>query len=176
MGNDRYLRRALQSLLSMAICALLLSCSVAHREKTTEENTGAEREIITSNRRPMFEGQRIAPNKCRILGTVVAIDSTLELTDPSDPCSKVPCRATVRIDSVLGYGQAFPEPLTKGEEVSVKFKFTLSPTESLFPNMTQSYPGVQLGSTILSDIEAHERPMQIEASALSFEIYGYELQ
>jgi hypothetical protein len=107
----------------------------------------------TQKLRPISEqGERIAPGKCRIVGTIVAIDSTMEATGP---CSKAPCRAVVRVDSVLGYGSAFGNPVALQGQIPVRFAFTLAPTtKDLFPNMTDRFPGLALGSRFQTDLES----------------------
>ena len=92
------------------------------------------------------QAPNIAPNRCRLIGTVAAIDSTYKPVNPDDSCAKAPCRATVRVESVLGYGPAFPQPLANGQLIPVTFAFTLSPTQNLLPNMTSSYPGLGVGA------------------------------
>ena len=44
------------------------------------------------------------------------------------PCSKPPCRATVLVDSVLGYGSSFGAPLAAGRSIRAEFTFTLAAT------------------------------------------------
>ncbi len=160
--------RPLQILCTAAICIFILSCRSSHQEKTPD--------VSAPDKRPTISAQRIAPNHCRLVGTVVSIDSALLSSDPKDPCSKVPCRATVRVDSVIGYGSAFPEALSKGKEVVVAFKFTTAATEAFFPEMSHSYPGVQVGSTFIADIEAQRTLMSKRATGHEFVVYGYEVK
>src|SRR5512135_1891816 len=68
-------------------------------------------------RRPAPPGQgtpAVAPDRCRLVCTVLSIDSVRET---AGPCSKVPCTAVVRIDSILAYGFAFPPVLRVGQAV-----------------------------------------------------------
>ncbi len=96
----------------------------------------------------------IAPGRCRIVGTVMSIDSTLE---EGGPCSEAPCRAIVRVDSVLGYGSAFGNPIAVTVQIPVRFAFTLAPTtKDLFPNMTERLPGLQVGAKFQTDLEARK--------------------
>lgn len=99
----------------------------------------------------------IPPGSCRISGTIIGIDSTLDLSDPAQPCAKVPCNADVRIDSVLGYGSAFGTPVVQGKEYKMHFVFTLSPTsKELFPLMNTAYPGLHTGSSFIADIKRQD--------------------
>lgn len=152
---------------------LLLTCT---KTRQNSEKTGTAEETVSSVEPQAITGTRIAPNHSRIIGTIVSIDETLLSTDPSDPYSKSPCRAVVRIDSVLGYGSAFTKPLTAGTEIPIFFKFTLSPTKNLFPNMTQEYPGLSVNSEFLADVEAAEVPIPGESSSIAYTIYGYEVK
>lgn len=102
-------------------------------------------------------GEPIPPNHCRIVGTVVAIDQSLKSSDPQSPCSKAPCLATVRVDSILGYGSAFGNPIAVGRQVEVMFGFTLSPTKEILPQLTQAYPGLKVGSSFAANVRSDER-------------------
>src|SRR5947209_3055164 len=77
----------------------------------------------------------IAPGTSRILGTIVRIDSLPSSTNPADPCSKATCRALVRIDSAVGYGDGFPEVLESGDTLLATFVYTLSPTKNLITGL-----------------------------------------
>jgi hypothetical protein len=101
-------------------------------------------------------GEPIPPNHCRIVGTVVAIDQSLKLSDPQSPCSKAPCSATVRVDSILGYGSAFGSSIPAGQQVNVTFGFTLSPTKEILPQLTQAYPGLKVGSSFVANVRSNE--------------------
>ena len=132
--------------------SILVGCSA-----TTEKSTGNDQR--QDRGKPDAYASRvssISPGHCRIVGTLVGIDSTLS---QAGPCSKAPCVGLVRIDSVLGYGSAFGRPLARGTEIDVHFAFTLAPTTSdLFPNMTRRLPGLQVGSQFGADVEARNEP------------------
>jgi hypothetical protein len=118
------------------------------------------------------QGERIAPGKCRMVGTLTSIDTTLEATGP---CSKAPCRATVRVDSVLGYGSAFGAPVAVAAQIAVHFAFTVAPTTSdLFPNMTERLPGLQVGSKFQTDIESRLE-MGSTGNRPTYLIYDYKI-
>lgn len=133
------------------------------------------RQAASNQSLPVY-GEPIPPNTCRIVGTIVDVDSTLESRVPKNPCSKVPCTATVRVDSILGYGQAFPQALSKGEEISVKFVFTLGATREVFPTMTESYPGLPIGSTFSANVLGRATMTRDGANSVSFMVYGYEVR
>ncbi len=107
----------------------------------------------------------IAPNEARIRGTITAI---YEERSGSGPCAQAPCAATVRVDSVLGYGSAFPRPISRGEHLDVRFAFTLAPTAELDMNLDDSYPGLELGSSFRADVQG-----QMSPGGPSFVVYSY---
>ena len=102
--------------------------------------------------------QRVPPSHCRFVGTIVSIDSPSVAASPADPCSKAPCTARVRIDSILAYGSAFPSPLAMGQIVAVRFSYTLHPTNTLYPAMSPALPGLNEGSSFKADLEGLPGP------------------
>jgi len=165
--------RLISIVLICAVISIVLSCRAARNERNVEELSGAQQKPAT----PFAIPSNIAPNHCRILATVIAIDSTLDSANPDDPCAKAPCNATVRIDSLLGYGPAFPAAFSKGQQISVRFGFTTAPTAGLFPEMSQNFPGVGAGTKILADVEGTEAPAIGESTGgAAFTIYGYEVK
>jgi hypothetical protein len=135
-----------------SIAAIALACFMACSAQT-DRATRSEGRLQQSTQMPIVDRQvRIAPGRCRIVGTLVAIDSVLE---KGGPCSKAPCRGFVRVDSVLGYGAAFGNPVAVSERVDVRFAFTLAPmSKELFPNMTEQLPGLQIGTRFQADLES----------------------
>jgi hypothetical protein len=85
------------------------------------------------------------PNTCLVHARVDEINRTLSSANEKDPCSKAPCLATITIDSVLGYGSAFPAILTAGAKISVKFLHTLNPTKDVWPEIQPPLPGLRVG-------------------------------
>jgi hypothetical protein len=118
----------------------------------------------------------LPPDVCRIIGTVVRVDSTLKSTSPDDPCSKVPCEAMVRVDSVLGYGSSFPIVLSTGTVIRTHFTFTLAPTEQVLPKVKPSYPGVAAGSWIRADLKSLPVLGSAQDNAKTFTVDWYELR
>jgi hypothetical protein len=143
--------------------------------------------VIASCGSPRSEGDRgdaeqspdlaqithVPPNHCRVMGTIVSIDNAMA-TSGDDPCSKGPCYANVRIDSVLGYGSAFPHPLATGNVVRVKFAYTLSPTKEIYPEMDPGFPGLRVGSTLRADMRSEGEMGPGETAKGRYIIYAYE--
>jgi hypothetical protein len=105
----------------------------------------------------------IPPGTCRLVGRVVAV---LPQKDPDKqaPCGRVPCRARVRIERLLGYGAAFHPPLAEGQEIQVYFTFTLSPTGKYFPELASPLPGLKAGSLFEADMTGPAAPAAIPDS------------
>jgi len=148
-----------------AVALVGLSACASQTEQSVRDENQNPGQIIA-------QGERIAPGKCRVLCTVVAIDSSLEA---SGPCAKAPCRAVVRVDSILGYGSAFGNPIAVRGEIPVRFAFTLAPTTNdLFPSMTEHLPGLALGSKFRTDLESRIQ-MKNSGGLPSYEVYGYAI-
>jgi hypothetical protein len=136
-------------LLIVFVAASCMAACSAQVDKSVQEKNQRQQ----SNQVPIADQQtRIAPGRCRIVGTIVSIDSTL---DEKGPCSRAPCRAIVRVDSILGYGSSFGNPIALSKQISVRFAFTIAPTTSdLFPNAMEQLPGLQVGARFQTDIES----------------------
>ncbi len=118
----------------------------------------------------MDPGPTIPPNNCKVIATVEAIDRTLKGANEKDPCGKAPCMATVRIDSVLGFGSAFPSTMTAGKKIQVKFALTLSSTKEMLPEVTPALPGLSVGSKFEALINGS---IEMGKTEPLFTIYGY---
>jgi len=131
----------------------------------------------SSQDRPLPFREKISPNHCRITGTILSIDDTFRTVNPKDPCSRAPCLAIVRIDKVHGYGSAFNKPLAVGNEITVLFKFSLSPTQNIVPNLERHYPGLSAGSSFQADMESPPETLQKEEKTIKnpYIIYGYHV-
>jgi hypothetical protein len=73
-----------------------------------------------------------------------------------DPCSLYPCTATVRVDSVLGYGSGFANALGPGQILEIRFAYTLAPSKQAYPDAAFSLPGLSVGEKFQADISASE--------------------
>jgi len=118
----------------------------------------------------------LPPDVCRIIGTVVRVDTALKSRRPDDPCSKAPCEALVYVDSVLGYGSSFPVILNPGETVRAHFTFSLAPTEQVLPQVKPSFPGLSPGSRFRADLESRAIPVSVSDEKQSFIVNWYELR
>ena len=153
-----------------------LSCSSA--DESSSESVESSESIQSLSEQPLlpsFTGN-IPPNHVRIVGTIVEINENLTSTDPSDPCSRAPCIATVRIDSVKGYGAAFAGVLTLGNRIEMRFPFTLGDTKEIIPGMIDYYPGLSLGSQFLADVESRQVFDPGARSTIEYIIFGYEIK
>jgi hypothetical protein len=165
----RIQRMAYKILMLSLILVLATGCSDRTKKAVKEESDSNK----SSPRRPDMDQQVVvAPQRCRIVGTLVEINPEL-LKEGNGPCTKFPCRGIVRIDSILGYGSAFGNPLAIGQRVNVHFAFTLAPTKKeLFPNMTEAYPGLEVNSRFKADVESLPE-MNTSADRIRYQVYDY---
>ncbi|MBM2841323.1 MAG: hypothetical protein HW412_1851 [Bacteroidetes bacterium] len=143
---------------------LHFSCGTSKQEQSGDTQNKREPAGITQQ-------VPIPPNNCRVVATVESIDKSLQSADKDGPCSKAPCSATIKIDSVIGYGSAFPGTLAGGERVNVKFALTLSPTARLFPDVTPALPGLDVGDKFEANINGS---VSMGEKKPSFTVYGYD--
>jgi hypothetical protein len=123
---------------------LFLSCGVTRQNPSPSD---PQKSIFG---RVHVEGLQLPPNTCRIVGTLLTVD-TVRL-DSSGPCARIPCYAWIHIDSVVGYGSSFPRPLAEGETVEAKF-----PAQ---PQAMQGGEGAPApGTTFMADVETNEGPV-----------------
>lgn len=115
----------------------------------------------------------IAPNNSRISGTIISIEAISESTGP---CSIYPCIATVYINNVIGYGSSFKISLAKGDNIKLKFEFTLSETsKELFPSLEKSLPGLKVGDIFSGDIEKIEiLQFDTKSTQVEYRIFNYK--
>lgn len=124
----------------------------------------------------LAEPSKIPPGHAEITGEIVEIEPISKMEKEDSPCSKAPCIAKVKIDGVT-YGSGFPV-LSKKKEIMIKFNFTLMPTtKELFPNMDDSYPGLNVGDKFEALVAYSETGVvgSENASSTSYKIYGYKL-
>jgi hypothetical protein len=141
----------LYTTLAITASILFMNCSTPKENNTTAES-------------------KIPPGHAKIVGVITEIEPISEGPNLSDPCSKAPCTALVKVSSAL-YGASFPQ-LAMNKEVRVKFLFTLEKTtKKLFPNMKEEYPGLKVGQEFTA-LVAHVE--NIDETAPIFQIHGYE--
>jgi|GEM_PF-6157833 len=139
----------------------LAACSASRSEKSDADTVKAPAtlEAKQGNMDSLRARRGQSPNSFRVLATVVSIDpvgSGAPHSGSGGPCAKVPCVATVRVDSVISDGMGSAVPLSIGESVKVRFAYTLSPTREVLPNLKQQLPGLSVGSRFEADMV---RPM-----------------
>jgi hypothetical protein len=156
-------------IISGFIILTIMSCS-----STQKETKVANKQTIDQafNKGTERYTRRTLAGKCRISATVISVDSTLTNSKPDDICAKFPCRAVISIDKILGYGSGFNTKLAPGQELVVKFQFTLAPSEKALPGLQLELPGLKNGQHFIADLE---ETMNIGTDERSFTIYRYEL-
>lgn len=142
--------------IALSVCIFAIGCSQKENESLSRRDT-------------------ISPGHARIAATVIEIDSTLD-SNNNKPCGKVPCYAEVRIDSVLGYGSAFGNPLVKASTIRLKFMYTLEETtKDLFPNSEKQFPGLEVGSAFQGDVQSIDNSNMNNSKGNLYKIFGYRL-
>ncbi len=169
-----------------AVAALLLMMmpvwSACSSLRTTNESSLAEVAVPvggatdTSSHTPRM---RATPGTCRIIGTIMAIDPELQSASPKQPCANAPCKATVRVDSVLRRGAEFKGDFSAGSIVEMNFAFTLRPTSEVMPHLKDPYPGLDVGSRFEAEVRPVVAPPSNKGGRLSvtmsapFVVYDY---
>ncbi len=115
----------------------------------------------------------IEPNHCRIVGKIIEILPVKTTKNATRPCEKYPCQARVQVLQVLGTGVGFHTPLSINKNMTVKFAFTLQPTQKLFPELNQALPGLATGDKFQADIQQLET---MGKQASSFTVFTYKKQ
>lgn len=118
-------------------------------KQLTNSGSGMEPNSTTSNHQ---DSLKLPPNTCRIIGKVVAISPERD-KDKNSPCGKAACKALVTVQQVLGYGAAFGDVLTEGQDINIHFTYTLGSTKQTFPQLTTQLPGLQIGSIFEADVK-----------------------
>ena len=151
-----------------AVLLMVLStgCSKESQETTKQEEQAPGRKYAQVPISALDPNKMVPVGACRIVGTVLSVDTTELSANGDGPCSRVPCVATVRIDSILGTGSSFARPLTVGSAVLVRFAYTLSPSKELFPRMDPPLPGLRTGTQFRALMQS-----SAEGSTYSVEMY-----
>ncbi len=148
------------------LLVLLLGCRST--QETMKDDSAKEEQT-----NPGEPGPGVPPNHVRIVGTIVSM-SSVPSANADDPCSKAPCMAVVKIESIEGFGSGFIEPIGPGMEVRVRFRYTLAPTKELFPEMSPSMPGLNNGSKFKADLMMSGVSIAGESQPKTFSVDRYE--
>lgn len=167
--------RAHRQILIVCFCLLLVACRQGQSQtakRVPDSPPNSSRPMSKPTISPDLE--QIPPNVGRIVGTIVSIEKVRAVQGDLSPCARVPCQALVRVESVIGYGSAFPASFKAGDQISVRFAFTLHPTDKLFPKMEHHLPGLKVGQVFKADVTASD--LMMSGSQLELIIYTYQPQ
>ncbi len=148
---------------------LLLALSLVSCRSTLEDRREAAKTLP-------IPAAGLPPDVCRIVATVIRVDSTLKGSGPDDPCAKAPCEAMVLVDSVLGYGSSFPQTLSPGSLIRTHFTLSVAPTEQVLPSYKPAYPGIAAGSRIRADLKSLPVLGDTQDGKKTFSVDWYELR
>ena len=147
----------IKSYLPIFFSLFLMSCS-STRQSTQEPN---------------YSIKNIPPGQCRIVASVIKIDSTLSVGNKNDPCSKAPCTAWIKVKNIVGYG-AGSAALSPSDTLKAKFAFTLNPTtKKNFPTLKEKLPGLEQGSSFIADVQLLPSIQANNKKEKVFLIYSY---
>ncbi len=160
--------KTINSLL-LAVSLLIISLSSCKSQAVAKNKT------VEPAKKPAPAAQQsVSPNHARVTATVIYINPVLMPGDSTDPCHKAPCKTRLRIESVLGIGQAFGNPKAPGDSIYATFMFTThAATKDLFPVLNDRYPGVKVGDVIQTDLES--RMGMGGGGSISYFVYGYKV-
>jgi len=153
--------------------ATLASSSILVLTGSLPSCSGSKDSSVKSINSPAQQTLSLPPNTCRFAGTIVAVLPP-DSAEGGGPCSKAPCTADVRIDSVLGYGSAFPYPLAAGTVVRMRFAYTLTPSTTLFPGVQALPSPLVAGDALNGVLEGMEGLAKGPGSPMSFTVSTYQ--
>jgi len=144
----------------LLLCLVIGVCDL-QAQKYHEQNN--EMNSNTNNKR----NGGIPPDNCKMIGEVVKVST--ERTS-NGVCAENPCVATIKVVEILGYGSGFSTPLNIGQEITINFAFTLSPTNNLFPELNEPLEGLEEGDKFEALVIGSERM----GEGKSYKIYAYK--
>ncbi len=178
MSKNKHLALLMASMILIFSCKSqqVNSSSKADEKAATakEGQTTSATKSVKQNQLISISEQNLSPNHARINATLIYINPVLMPGDTSNPCSKAPCKAKLRVNEVLGYGSSFGNPLSSGDTIYTTFMFTThATTKDLFPAFKEFYPGVKVGDKIQTDLES--RLGMGGGGSVSYFVYGYKI-
>jgi len=121
-----------------------------------------------------YTTEPVPPGHVKIIGTVVKIFPPEGQTSQEEICARFPCKVSVRIDSVLGYGSRAVGPLAQGDTLQVLFKLTVEPTQEILPDVQPPLPGLKEGERFVAVLESRAPEMGGKVSEPLLIGYRYE--
>jgi len=125
----------------MKIGGAILLFSIVFLLACNAGNSGLQRKGEQSGmKKPQLTRQDvIAPGTCRVIAVVKQINTDYRGTGGDDPCSRVPCRALIEIETVTGCGAGVTSPPHLHQPLMAHFLPTLNPGIAF---RGTKYPGV----------------------------------
>jgi hypothetical protein len=120
-----------------AALSLLLSCSSSRHDPPATRQPADSASVPS----PLGALTQIAPGHCRVIATLLSVDTVRSAESGDQPAIGAPAVALVRVDSVLGYGAGFLNPIASGQRITVRF------------DPPQAGTGVSLGEQFRADLE-----------------------
>jgi len=158
------------------LCATLASIAVILLAGCLSSCCGSKDTATRFPNQPVQQSPSLPPNACRFAGTIISVLPPESGRDDG-PCSKVPCTAQVRVDTILGYGSSFPYPVAAGTVVTIRFAYTLTPSASLFPGRKDLPSSLIAGDAfhgVMEGTEGTEGLAQAPGSPRTFTVSTYQ--
>ncbi len=122
-----------------------------------------------------YSAKNIPPGQCRLVASVVKIDTVLSSINEKDPCSKAPCNAWILVKKIIGYG-AGSVGINVGDTLRTKFAFTLDSTnQKTFPSLKENLPGLKEGSVFEADVQLIPSNPTDKNKLKVYLVYGYKI-
>jgi hypothetical protein len=130
--------------ITLSLIVILLTVACSNNRIIPEEDSLSKSEL------------NIPRGSLFISGTIISIEKDKLSKDLNSPCSKVPCWALVKVDSIFGSGKQSPS-LQLNDSIKIHFAFTLSKTtDDLIPNLSRKLPGLKENDKFKGNIKVLE--------------------
>jgi len=157
-------RRWMPIAVSLILGVVCGSCSSSKSDEET-----SDRKVVT---RPEAFTDPVPANQCRIVATVLEVHGPRRDAGQDELCSRFPCAASVRVDSILGYGSGFQGALGPGQTIDIDFLYTLAPSSEALPESQFSLPGLSAGDRFQADITSGQETLDRDPKRFSVALYS----
>ena len=97
------------------------------------------------------------PDECRLKAQILEVFPPKIQEASKSLCTRFSCEAKVKILEVKSTGHTFPNDISIGSEIRVRFSKTLAPGKEAYPNSPNPLPGLKEGDIFESVLLATEK-------------------
>lgn len=130
------------------------------KELMSDTTLMGEEKEAKNNSKAHLASDNFEVNGCHVKATIISIIPQPNETNIGGPCAENPCIALIRIDKVIKMGSQCGPFVVPGAELKAFFKFTLSKTDNLFPDMKQHFPGLEINDKFAASFDAISETIQ----------------